>query len=405
MSPAPSPSYSTHKREAPYYRRQLDELKLQIDGERELEETLRDVPDEPGAPMPGSREQHEQFDNFVANVLRGSEDGVSASNAWRQGTNTWRVPFDEYANAIKDWEVQQGIRAATGQAAGPSNVYHAGLSGYVRAMPVLGMLGVGPDMVPYGEALVGWITSEGAAENVAEDTSLPQMPANATTFDKQTFEPIRTRADRSWTGEANLSTDQALPSTFVGEMLAALADGWEKQVLAGDGVSPNFPGLFGASIQKRAALAAADTATTIAAAVQSLVDGIYAATKKDIRCVMSGDASAWLAAAPAALVGATAAMSMLDWLSDRLGAVRVSAHAPGVDTTGGGTNRAHKLLFRVGNKPGAFAWPMWSSGEMKTDDTSDAGTRVVMQSYSNFLAAGAAQGRKDWQNIELRESA
>ena len=377
------------------------ELRAQFDAERELRASEEDNPST--VPISSSGQYAEDAREVLAaldSILKGS-GSEGPAQGWRAGQNKWHIPAAVMMRAAMHLQDQ---RTATGQAAMPTRVGMGtgDVSAYVRAMGVMGGMGVIPDAgISYGDALYAWVTSELPAANTAEDTSLGQIATNATTFDRRELDPVRTMATRSWTGESRYTFELA-EATLLLEAMSSLWDQWEAQAVNGDGSAPNFQGVFGAAAQAGATNAAVDTAATISAAIHGMVDGTYCATAKDIALVMPASAYAWLASIPYIAVGSRSETSLIEWIESRVGSVRVSAHAPAVDTST--DERLHSIIAKCGSLPQSYAWPMWDAMEVVTDSTSAGGTRVAVQSYSHLLYAGNAQGRSDWRKLILREA-
>ena len=97
----------------------------------------------------------------------------------------------------------------------------------------------------------------------------------------------------------------------------------DAQVIGGDGTSPNLTGLYQTATDVSAESAKANFATGLAL-FAALVDGQHARSFSDIRAIVGTDTFAFFAS----LFQSNGDVSLWDYLSSRLGLLRVSNRTP-----------------------------------------------------------------------------
>ncbi len=242
-------------------------------------------------------------------------------------------------------------------------------------------LGVRMPTVSPGEAHFPALTTAPPADPKAKDAAADSTAA-AFSLTKRT--PTRV------TGQfLTRLEDQALfPSierdlrTGIG---AAVADKLDKQVVNGDGSSPNLSGLFNQATDVAAA-SAVETFATGVARIAALVDGRHANGWGDIRLLLGVDTFELYAS----LFQSNGDMSLFDYLAAKVGTVRVSNKGPAK------ASNAQKGLAVLSAQGQAITVPVWKGVELIVDPYSKAaeGQRVVtavMLCGSPFVPYGTSQ--------------
>lgn len=268
----------------------------------------------------------------------------------------------------------------------------------VRKMDMLSFLGVFPEPQEPGKLLAAWVNTSPPMVMDGEDATLASPDVAANALAEVELVPKRQRVTRGLTTEAEYSSPRA--RRIVDEdAVSTMAEGMTAQVINGDGTGENFSGLFGAARVIRAAPAAGtsiDTWATVVAAIEACVDGKYAGSVADLRCVVNPATAAFLGTLVSTPGGDQTARQ---YLNAETAGLRVSADAPAPDTSDGTT---HEILIRRGLVAGAFIWPAWAQGVLYVETPLPAGQKWHLQVVSNFQAAGSAQGRDDWVKVGIR---
>ena len=292
---------------------------------------------------------------------------------------------------------QTRTATGTGQIANRATLEY--VSPFVRAMSVVGSLGVMPTGVPEGKVRFGWIDTSPNASAKVEDPSLAQVAEEQVTIEQQELAPVRILSPRGMTYEA-ASTYGMLGEMLLADSFDAVRDQIEALVINGDGSAPNFHGLFGRAGAGRAAPAAVDTWKSVVEAFESQVDGTYAADMSDLRCIMVKETHAWLSSLTPSASGELTATR---YLSDEMASMKVSGHAKGRTSS----NKIHHVLVRRGMLEGAYAWPNWRT-EVGIDQSSalGVGARLSVWDLCNFFVpVQADHARNDFVVVQLRQTA
>lgn len=165
----------------------------------------------------------------------------------------------------------------------------------------------------------------------------------------------------------------------------AVADSLDKQVVNGDGTSPNLSGLFSVATDVTAA-SAVETFATGVARIAALVDGQYANGWGDIRLLLGVDTFEKYAV----LFQSNGDMSLYDYLAGKVGGIRVSSKGPAK------ASNAQKGLAVLSAQGQAITVPLWRGVEIIVDPYLKAaeGQRVVtavMLCGSPFVPYGTSQ--------------
>ena len=164
---------------------------------------------------------------------------------------------------------------------------------------------------------------------------------------------------------------------------------------------PIHPGLNARGESARSAPSAADTFAAVITAIESLIDGTYAATLGDLRLLATPNLHAFLASLR---VSDNTNESAVTYLRRETGGYRVSEYAP-ADTN---SDKTHDLLVRRGSHPGAALLPSWGSRLYEdTQSATGVGRKLFVVRVANVFVpqSAAAEGnRADWKRVGIRSS-
>jgi len=237
-----------------------------------------------------------------------------------RGLSGHTLPWDLFAPSSRRAVQHRADRPTTvpASAAGAhQNMILARVFGASSAM----WLGVELPMVGVGESVYPVLT-QGAAGAVANPGAA--VDATAATFSAAAIKPTRLTARYLWRIE-DAALLMGLEDALRRDLVAALSDAMDRQVLVGDGTAPNVTGLT-------AALTAPPDPTNEITYSDALalwydqVDGRYAMSSAGVRIAMAPDAYSILGQkfeANGAAMG-----SVLDWAEAR-GVLRVTHQLPG----------------------------------------------------------------------------
>ena len=164
------------------------------------------------------------------------------------------------------------------------------------------------------------------------------------------------------------------------DLAGALGEAMDAQVVAGDGVSPNVSG-FLTEIPEAAVPGVAATYSLVLVAVAAGVDGRAARNLSEIRTVAGVDTYQ----VAAGLVATGADIAAVDYLMEKSGGFRASAHIPDAPTSGARENVGEMILHRT-MAPSSATAVVWSGFELTIRDevTKAAEGRVALTALSLF---------------------
>ena len=297
-------------------------------------------------------------------------DGVEAEYAAAAGAPDGGIPLDLFE---ADRPVETRADAATPHGLSASEVGHgvAPIQPYVFADSIAGRLGIA--MPAVGSGSHSWarvstpLTAAPRAQGAAAESTAAALAA-------VTASPRRISARLSVEAEdiAAIGTSSFEPA-LRSNLQAALADAYDGQCIAGDGVAPNVEGLLKQITVPTAPTDVADFDSWIAA-YADLVDGKWARTIRDV--VMVAPVAAYKlsvktfrdttidkATGAAVSLGDTSAA---DYLGAHTGGWSSAARMPAPAATGDRANIAECVARRTGRSLLAAVHPVW--GSMSIDD-------------------------------------
>ena len=190
--------------------------------------------------------------------------------------------------------VRAQTRAATGTAHIANRAYLESVSAFVRPMAVAHTLGVVPIGVPAGKVRFPWVSASPNAAARDEDPDLAAITPQRMSMHQEELEGVRILSPRGATYES-LATFGMLGETLMADAIDAVRDRVEALVINGNGTAPNFSGLYSLELMRKGLLPLTWTRTRAVISVfESLIDGIYAASMKDLRAIMHPLTFGWL---------------------------------------------------------------------------------------------------------------
>ena len=242
-------------------------------------------------------------------------------------------------------------------------------------------LGVRMPTVSPGEAHFPALTTAPPAAPQAEDAAADATAA-AYTLTKRT--PTRITGQFVIRLE-DIALFPAMETDLRRSISRALADRLDKEIIIGDGSSPNLSGLFNQATDVTAA-ASVETFATGVARIAALVDGRHANGWGDIRLLLGVDTFELYAG----LFQSNGDVSLFDYLAGKVGMVRVSNKGPAK------ASNAQKGLALLGAQGQSVQVPVWSGVELISDPYTQAakGQRIVtavMLCGSPFVPYGTSQ--------------
>ena len=312
--------------------------------------------------------------DFVRAVLTGKAvDGASAEYAEAAGV-PGMVPLDLFGEAPEERAVTPGPAAETVTSTRPTVPF-----AFTRTDAAA--LGIQMPMVAPGEAHYPALTTAPPASPKAKDAAADNTAA-AFSLTKRT--PTRITGQFEVRVE-DLSLMPSMETDLRGAIGAQMGQALDAQVIAGDGTAPNLSGLFKQATDVNAA-GAVETFATGVARFAALVEGKHANGWGDIQALIGTDTFALYAG----LFQSNGDMSLFDYLSGKLGGIRVSTRVPAVAST------AQKGLVVRSAQGQAITVPVWAGVEFIVDPYTQAakGQRVitaVSQVGAPFIPYGTSQ--------------
>ena len=223
-------------------------------------------------------------------------------------------------------------------------------------------LGVMMPMVPPGQVQIPRITTAPPADTLAKDAAAPSTAA-AVTLDSRS--PVRVAGQFEVRVE-DLATWPELENALSESIRGSLSNELDEQTF--NGAAGELNGLFTQAADVNAA-GAVETFNTGVARFAALVDGRYAYSLADLRAVIGSSTFALYASLFEANGGNDG--SLFDYLSARLGGIRVSDRVPDVAST------AQKGIVTLTAAMESIKCYVWSALEIVRDPFSGAGTGKV----------------------------
>ena len=237
--------------------------------------------------------------------------------------------------------------------------------GRVFASTGAAYLGVMMPMVPVGDAVYP-VVATGAPGNPANKGDA--VDAAEMTFNADVLSPKRITARYCYAVE-DTARFAGLEDVARNDLRGILAERLDAQVIAGDGAAPNFPSFISGLTAAADPGAAVSTIADFIGALADSIDGRYATNLKDVRLLM-GAASYSLAAKTLDSVSHT---TIADYLIERSGGVRASAHVPA--PAGGKIQQAIASATAAGE--GNAVAPIWEGLLIERDATSKAASGQI----------------------------
>ncbi len=277
------------------------------------------------------------------------------------------VPQSEYRAALLEPDPEK--RAVTGiDPAALADGSQAPMLDRVFTRSIAARLLVSMPSVPVGAANYPVMTHGVAPGMVAPDADADQTPAQ---FTGHTLEPIRLSAQYLFRVE-DMARLRGYEDTLRRDLVAAMSDAMDNQVINGDGNAPNVPGF----LSELDAPAAADAETTwqqYLAIFTGMVDGINAFMLNDLRAVIGARTFQYahgLFRTGAQDNGPRA--SAADYVGSRLGGASVSSRIPAASGAGG-LAKSQDGIVALTSYPGRNAVaPVWRGVEMIRDNITKA---------------------------------
>ena len=243
-------------------------------------------------------------------------------------------------------------------------VNQATILGRVFASSVAEFLGVRLPSVAVGQSSYPVLTTGTTVSQQAKDM---QQDAGAGVFASNTLEPLRLTG-RILIRVEDEAVFSGLESSLRDDIRAELADQMSKQIVNGDGTSPNVQGILTALTAPSDPSQVA-TFADYAEAVHDGLDGLHAEQRAQVRVLMNPKTYGH-----AAGVYRTTASedSGLDYLIEKSGGARASKHMP--DTA----SDIAKALTYSSRVTGNAVAPVWMGFRMLRDELSLAGSGQVV---------------------------
>ena len=223
---------------------------------------------------------------------------------------------------------------------------------------VAASLGVSMPMVQPGQANYPKLTTAPTVGTVAKDAAALNT-AGAFSVDSRTPERI---AGEFTIRLQDVALFPSMENDLRGALTRAVVNQYDAQVIGGNGTSPNLAGLFHTATDVTAESTKATFASGLAL-FAALVDGTHARSFSDIRAIAGTDTFAFFAS----LFRSNGDVSLWDYLTARLGLVRVSNRVPDA------ASMAQKVLVVLGGEGQNIVVPVWSSMTVIVDPYSAAG--------------------------------
>ena len=197
--------------------------------------------------------------------------------------------------------------------------------------------------------------------------------AEAATVNITTLEPRRLTARYSFAQE-DLARVDGLEEALRMDLAGALGEAMDAQVIAGDGTAPNVSG-FLSEIDEAAVPGEEASYSFVLTAVAAGVDGRAARNLSEIRTIAGVDSYQ----VAAGLVASGSDLAATDYLSEKSGGFRASAHIPAAPSSGTRANVGELILHRT-MAPSSATAAIWSGFELMIRDevTKAAEGRVAL---------------------------
>lgn len=230
--------------------------------------------------------------------------------------------------------------------------------GRIFADTAASFLGVRMASVPRGTSAHPVITAGVTPTQTAKGS---KKEAEAATVNITTLEPRRLTARYSFAQE-DLARVDGLEEALRMDLAGALGEAMDAQVIAGDGVAPNVGG-FLSEIDEAAVPGEEASYSFVLTAVAAGVDGRAARNLSEIRTIAGVDSYQ----VAAGLVAMGSDLAATDYLSEKSGGFRASAHIPAAPTTGARANVGELILHRT-MAPSSATAAVWSGFELMIRD-------------------------------------
>ena len=256
---------------------------------------------------------------------------------------------------------------------------------------VTNALGIVPEMVPVSQAQYVVMTSGVSPAQTAEGA---EKAAEDGGFAVSTLTPKRLSASYEVTGEVLLQVPN-LEDALRSDLSMALANEMEKQILVGNGTSPNVSGITHGET-KAAVPGAVVTYNEIIAAASQQVDGVFASTADAVTIVAPLDSYKHAFTVSQTNGDATAA----EVLSRNSNMFLTSAHLPDAPTSSTRAN-VSDWIYKRGMVPGWYACPLWAGAQILRNPYSKATsgiTEITLTAFWNFdILRADAVGYGAWK--------
>ena len=293
-------------------------------------------------------------DYWQAVVQGRSLDGAAGELNKELGLASNQIPWEMFE------DVQE--RAATTTSQNDGSTMQRPILSRIFARDVFDALGVRLDSVPAGETEYVLLTGGQSPAMKSEGATAPG--AVASTFQTETLKPKRLSAQIEFSREL-LASVSGIEAVLRNDLLASMRDEMNKQVINGNGTSPNVSGLF-QNLTKPTYPSAVVKWEDFVKAPSTAVDGVHASMSSEIGVVMSPEAYVVASGLFHDGSGESAATA----LSRVARSVVVNAHIPKATTTGGAGNRqgSSEAVLSASGIPGAHVGAIWQGVSLITDE-------------------------------------
>ena len=299
--------------------------------------------------------------------LRAYMESARTGNPLEGREKEWNAEHNLASNAVPFEAIVPEQRAdvvSPGLSTNVPNTQHS-IVERVFARSATAFLGVTMPTVGVGEQSYACITGGTTAEMKAADAV---KESTAWSLSVKSVKPTRLQARYTFRRE-DIHTTAGLEQALRNDLSRVMSDALDKQVLTGNGQSPNVKSFLATQANGGLKTAAAPFVTSSEVTYESwaelmaaCVDGIWASSMKDLR-VLVGPATYTKLAGELQMNTADSAMT---FTNREVGGFRTSANMPAV--------ASHKQLGIVvrGNRTGEFQAPIWQGLTLIRDEVSDA---------------------------------
>ena len=322
----------------------------------EEERKSREEPDAERRELNALLDRAEVSQYVGAALTNASVGGAEAELSAGFNLPVGQFPLDllEARQAPTDAPTEQRADAAT-PAPATTGVQQQTIGARVFGRSVAGMVGYQfPTMGP-GQTMYPYITSGPSAQAYAADAEISSV---AGAFAVSTLGPKRI-GSRLTFRELDTLKLSGMESALRADIVAALQDEVDEQLLIGDGVDPNIKGVYNG-------LVAANTSTAVAtfqSAVKdlgSMIDGKYAHGLNDLVLVSHPDLRQFFIPL---FRSNDSELTAEDYIVNRCGGYFTSSHMPGTTAT-----KVGALIYRRGSGlPVTAVAPTWRGVEVQRD--------------------------------------